>query len=35
LQDEWNEKILKITSEIEDLNREVDERNMALYEIRQ
>ena len=27
--------MLKITTEIEDLNREVDERNMALYEIRQ
>ena len=27
--------MLKVNSEIDDLNRQVDERNMALYEIRQ
>lgn len=35
LQDEWNEKMLKVNGEIDELNRQVDERNMALYEIRQ
>lgn len=27
--------MLKVNQEIDDLNRQVDERNMALYEIRQ
>lgn len=34
-QEELNEKLVMIQNEIDELNKDVDEKNLALYEIRQ